>query len=414
MKKGYGGLAHRPKAGIAMHLPERMKTLSAPGVFTVLAEKKRELAARGVDVIDLSVGSPDNAPPPHVVEVMRRGLDEENCFRYAIADLPELRAAAAQWYLRRFGVRLDPSAEITSLLGSQDGLGHISLAMADPGDVILAPDPGYPVFHAGPTLAGAALCPMPQKKENGYVIDFGDIPEHMARKARLMIVSYPNNPTTALAPDGFFDELVEFARDFNIAVLYDNAYSELVFDGRRVGSFLSAQGARDVGVEFNSLSKTYGFAGARVGFALGNAEIIARISTLKSHLDYGIFLPVQRGAIAALTGPQQCVERAREAYQARRDVLCDGLNGAGWRMDKPAGTMFVWARLPDGYGDSTAFVMELAERTGVLVTPGVSFGACGEGHVRMALVQSGERLHEAVARIAKSGILAGAAYAGKV
>jgi LL-diaminopimelate aminotransferase len=387
-----------------MHLPKRMETLSAPGVFTVLAEKKRELLARGADVIDLSVGSPDNAPPAHVVEAMKKGLGEPDCFRYAIADLPELRAAAAAWYMRRYGVRLDPDREIASLLGSQDGLGHISLCMADPGDVILAPDPGYPVFLAGPVLAGAELAPMPQKRGNGYVISLRDIPPETARRARLMIVSYPNNPTTALAPEGFFGELVEFAKAFDIAVLYDNAYSELVFEGGATDSFLSAPGARDVGVEFNSLSKTYGFAGARMGFALGNAEIVGRIAALKSHIDYGAFLPVQRGAIAALTGPQQCVRETREAYRARRDALCGGLREAGWAMDLPKGTMFAWAPLPDGYSDSTAFAMELADRSGVLVTPGVSFGACGEGHVRMALVQPVERMREAVRRIRDSGM----------
>lgn len=390
-----------------MHLPKRMAALSAPGVFTTLAEKKRELLERGMDVIDLSVGSPDNAPAPHVLDAMKKGLEEPGCFRYAVTDLPELRQATAAWYLKRYGVKLDPERQIVSLLGSQDGLGHIALAMADPGDVILAPDPGYPVFHAGPELAGAEICPMPQRRERGFVIDFKDIPEDAARIAKLMIVSYPNNPTTALAPKGFFGELVEFAKSFGIPVLYDNAYSELVFDGRTAGSFLSEPGASNVGVEFNSLSKTYGFAGARMGFALGNAEIVERISVLKSHIDYGAFLPVQRGAIAALTGPQECVQQAREAYQDRRDVLCDGLNSIGWRMDKPAGTMFVWAPIPEGFTDSTAFVMELADRTGVLVTPGVSFGACGEGYVRVALVQSLARMKEAVERI-------GAAYAWKV
>lgn len=387
-----------------MHLPKRMEALSAPGVFTVLADKKKELIARGVDVIDLSVGSPDNAPPPHVAEAMCKGLEEQDCFRYAIGDLPELRQAAADWYRRRFGVALDPEREIASLLGSQDGLGHISLCMADPGDVILAPDPGYPVFHAGPAVAGAELVTVPQRRENGYVMDLAVIPAEAARRARLLIVSYPNNPTAALAPKGFLGQLVEFAKSFGLAVLYDNAYSELVFDGNTAGSFLAEPGARDVGVEFNSLSKTYGFAGARMGFALGNAEIIARIAALKSHLDYGAFLPVQRGAIAALTGPQECVAETRASYQTRRDILCDGLNGAGWPVEKPKATMFVWAALPGGRSDSTAFAMELADRTGVLVTPGISFGKCGEGHVRMALVQSASRMAEAVRRIGASGI----------
>ena len=387
-----------------MHWSRRMEALSAPGVFSMLLQIKTELTARGVDVIDLSVGSPDNGPAPHVVEAMHRALNEPDAFRYAISDLPELTAAVARWYARRFGVALAPQ-EITSLLGSQEGLGHISLCLADPGDVILAPDPGYPVFHAGPELAEAELYPVPQRREHGYVMDLRDIPTDVARRARLLIVSYPNNPTTVLAPERFYYDLVDFARQFDVTVLYDNAYCELVFDGRKVGSFLSVPGAKELGVEFNSLSKTYGYAGARLGFALGNAELVARIATLKSHLDYGAFLPVQRGAIAALDGPQDSVEAARSAYERRRDVLCDGLIAAGWTMDKPAGTMFVWAPLPGDAADSMAFVRELAERTGVLVTPGVSFGSFGEGHVRMALVQAEDRLAEAVKRIQTCGIL---------
>ena len=388
-----------------MRWARRMEALSAPGVFTVLREKKLELLALGMDVIDLSVGSPDNAPALHVVEAMKQSLDDPGSFQYAINDLPELRAAAARWYARRFGVQLDPAAEITSLLGSQDGLGHICLTLADPGDVILVPDPGYPVFHAGPRLAEAEIYPLPQRRERGYVVDLRDIPSDVARRAKLMIVSYPNNPTTALAPEGFFGELVEFAKNYDVAVLYDNAYCELVFDGRKVGSFLSCPGARDVGVEFNSLSKTYGFAGARVGFALGNADMVSRLATLKSHLDYGVFLPVQRGAIAALDGCQDCVEHTRAAYESRRNTLCVGLNSAGWKMEKPKATMFVWAAIPQKFTDSMAFVMELAERSGVLVTPGSSFGAFGEGHVRMALVQNNERMAQAIQRIKECGIL---------
>lgn len=388
-----------------MQWAQRMTPLTAPGVFTILKNKKDELYARGVDVIDLSVGSPDNAPPDFVVQEMKRALDDPACFQYAISDLPELRQAAANWYARRFGVTLDPQREITSLLGSQEGLGHISLAIVNAGDVVLAPNPGYPVFHAGPQLAQADLVTVPMRAENGYALDLRDIPSDVARRAKLFIVSYPNNPTTALAPEGFFAQLVEFAKSFDVPVLYDNAYCELVYDGARVGSFLATPGARDVGVEFNSLSKTYGFAGGRCGFALGNAEMIARLSALKSHLDYGMFLPVQRGAIAALEGSQDCVARTRDAYQARRDVLCDGCNAIGWKMNRPRATMFVWAQIPKGFADSMAFTMELADRSGVLVTPGVSFGTFGEGHVRMALVQNPERMAQAVTRIRQCGIL---------
>ncbi len=388
-----------------MQWAKRMEPLTAPGVFTVLKNKKIELHAQGMDVIDLSVGSPDNAPPDFVVEEMKRALDDPACFQYAISDLPQLRAAAARWYARRFGVALNPDSEITSLLGSQEGLGHISLALVNPGDVVLAPNPGYPVFHAGPQLAQAELVTVPMRAERGFGMDLRDIPTDTARRAKLFIVSYPNNPTTAMAPEGFHAELVEFAKTFDVPILYDNAYCELVYDGGRADSFLATPGAKDVGVEFNSLSKTYGFAGGRCGFALGNADMIAKLSALKSHLDYGMFLPVQRGAIAALDGCQDCVERTREVYRARRDVLCDGLSGIGWPVARPSATMFVWAALPRGFSDSTAFAMELADRSGVLVTPGVSFGSFGEGHVRMALVQSTERMAQAVTRIKECGIL---------
>ncbi len=387
-----------------MHCSKRMERLSAPGLFAMLLQIKRELADRGTDVIDLSVGSPDNGPAPHVVEEMTRALQEPGAFRYTISDLPELKAAVAHWYQRRFGVELAPE-EITSLLGSQEGLGHIGLCLVDPGDVILAPDPGYPVFHTGAEVADGSLYLVPQRRENGYVMDLRDIPEDVARRAKLLIVSYPNNPTAALAPESFYHDLVAFARQYDVAVLHDNAYCELVFDGRRTGSFLQVPGARKVGVEFNSLSKTYGFAGARMGFAMGNREIVDRIATLKSHLDYGAFLPVQRGAIAALTGPQDSVDRVRQTYERRRDLLCDGLKAAGWTMDKPAATMFVWAPVPGRYTTTMEFVRDLVERSGVLVSPGDSFGPGGEGYVRMALVQPEDRLAVAVQRVAACGIL---------
>lgn len=246
---------------------------------------------------------------------------------------------------------------------------------------------------------------MPQRKENGYIIDVKEIPEEVAQKARLMVISYPNNPTTVMAPDSFYEEVIAFAKKYDIIVLHDNAYSELVFDGKTCGSFLRFPGAKEVGVEFNSLSKTYGLAGARIGFCVGNEAVVSRLRTLKSNMDYGMFLPIQQAAIAAITGDQACVETTRKAYERRRDALCDAMTQAGWKMDKPEATMFVWARIPEGFSDSTAFAMELVEKAGVLVTPGSAFGPSGEGYVRLALVQDEDVLMRAAKLVKESGIL---------
>lgn len=378
-----------------------------PGIFSVLADLKREALQNGRSVIDLSVGTPNIPPARHITEALAESARDGKNYVYAIGDTSELQNAAAAWYERRYGVRIDPETEISSLLGSQDGLSHIALTIVDPGDLVLVPDPGYPVFSDGPSLAGAELYPVQQKRTNGYLMDLGAIPESVARRAKFMVVSYPNNPVTSVAPPSFYKELVAFAKKYDIAVVHDNAYSELVFEGGPCGSFLSYEGAKDVGVEFNSLSKTYGMAGARVGFALGNEKMIGMLKALKSNLDYGMFLPVQKAAVAALTGPQDCVERTRLAYKSRRDVLVDGLNDAGWAVEKPMATMFVWARIPAPFTDSAAFTRELFAKTGVLVTPGRAFGPSGEGHVRMALVQDESSMRDAVRRVAESGILNG-------
>ncbi|NMA26041.1 MAG: aminotransferase class I/II-fold pyridoxal phosphate-dependent enzyme, partial [Clostridiales bacterium] len=270
---------------------------------------------------------------------------------------------------------------------------------------VLVQDPGYPIFSDGPVLAGAELYKMPQKAENGWLVDLNAVPKDVAERAKFMVVSYPNNPVTILAPPSFYRDLVAFAKKYDIIVLHDNAYSELVFDGRTCGSFLEYEGAKDVGVEFNSLSKTYGLAGARIGFAVGNPQVISMLKTLKSNLDYGMFLPVQKAAVAAITGPQDCVAETRRAYEARRNVLVEGLRDAGWPMEKPPATMFVWAKLPGKYQNSEEFTKELLGRSGVLVTPGSAFGREGEGYVRLALVQDEETLLDAVRLIDESGIL---------
>ncbi|MBE0600241.1 MAG: aminotransferase class I/II-fold pyridoxal phosphate-dependent enzyme, partial [Firmicutes bacterium] len=331
---------------------------------------------------------------------------QDTCkYAYAIDDSKRLQTAVAQWYRQRYGVALDPDTEITSLLGSQDGLAHIAFTVIDEGDTILIPDPSYPIFKDGPVLAGAKPYGMPQKKENGYRIDVGAIPESVARRAKMMIVSYPNNPTASIAPDSLYRDIIAFAKQYQIIVVHDNSYSELTFDGARCGSFLRFPGAREVGVEFNSLSKTYGLAGARIGFAVGNPAVIGMLKTLKSNIDYGMFFPLQDAAIAAILGPQDCVDNTRAEYQARRDLLADGLSGLGWEIHHSPATMFLWARLPQGYTDSVAFTRTLFDQSGVLMTPGTAFGAEGEGHVRIALVADRDALRQAIRMIDQSGIL---------
>lgn len=374
------------------------------GVFSRLAVMRKNRLAQGKEVYDLSIGAPNIPPTKRIMEVMAEAVMKPSNYVYAINDTQQLLEAVAQWYKRRYDVELNSETEICSLLGSQDGLSHIALSILDPGDVMLVPDPCYPIFADGPRIAGAELYYMPLQKENDYVIQLQDIPEEIARKAKFMLVSYPNNPTAAMAPESFYHEVVAFAKKYDIIVLHDNAYSELVFDGQSCGSFLSIPGAMEVGVEFNSLSKTYGLAGARIGFCVGNKEVVGMLKTLKSNMDYGMFLPIQAAAVEALTGNQAVVAETRAAYEHRRDVLCDGLIEAGWHMEKPAGTMFVWAPIPDSYQDSESFVADLLDKTGVLVTPGSAFGPSGEGYVRMALVQSEDTMKKIVEAVAASGI----------
>lgn len=375
------------------------------GIFSKLAEVKKKKTEAGEEVIDLSIGAPNIPPAKHITDALCEAAADPKNYVYAISDTRELLEAVSGWYMRRYGVSLDAQTEICSLLGSQEGLAHIAMTVADEGDIVLVPDPCYPVFGDGPQLAGANLYYMPQKKENNYIIDLKEIPEEVARKAKLMVVSYPNNPTTAMAPDSFYKELIAFAKKYDIIVLHDNAYSDLVFDGAACGSFLRFEGAKEVGVEFNSLSKTYGLAGARIGFCLGNKDVVSHLKLLKSNMDYGMFLPIQKAAVAAITGPQECVKTTRQAYEIRRNILCDGFTSIGWKMDRPAGTMFVWAAIPENYSSSEEFVLDLVEKAGVMVTPGSAFGPSGEGFVRLALVQDREMLNKAIQAVKESGIL---------
>ena len=374
------------------------------GIFVQLAAIKAERLKKGREVIDFSIGAPNIPPSKQIIDVMLSETAKPENHVYAIQDHPQLLDTVAAWYARRYGVTLDPGSEIVSLAGSQEGFTDIPMAVVDPGDIVLVPDPCYPAFVDGPKLAGAQIFYMPMTPENGYIIDLDVIPEDIARKASLIIVNYPNNPTAAVAPPEFYHKLIAFARRYEICVLADNAYSDLVFDGRYGGSFLEYEGAREVGVEINSLSKTYGLAGARIGFCMGDRELIARIKKIKSG-DYGMFIPFQLAAAAAISGDQSAVAATREAYQSRRDVLCREFFKIGWEIPKSRATMFAWAPLPAGYTDSAEFCKQLLARSGVLLTPGASFGPAGEGHVRIALVRSEEEMCRAARLIRESGIL---------
>ena len=389
-----------------MKSAERMKYFR-PSVFSRLDEEKRRLQEKGEKIIDFSIGSPDIAPAPHIMEALLKAAEDPANYRYAIHDLPRLQQAITDWYRRRYGVELDPCSEVITLQGSQEALANIALTLCDPGDIVLVPDPYYPIFAQGPKLAGADVRFMPMKEENDFLIRFDEIDEEVAKKVVLMIVSYPNNPTGAVADDRFYTELIAFAKRWDIAVLHDNAYSELVFDGKRGKSFLSYPGAKDVGVELNSFSKTYGMAGARLGVCVGNRELIAGYHRLKSNMDYGIFLPVQQAGIAALEADQNCVETTRKAYEHRRDLLVRRFGEAGWAIRPSAATMFVWARIPDAFADSEQFALSLLAECGIVVTPGTEFGAEGRRHVRIALVISDEQIEEAAQRLARSCLFSG-------
>lgn len=386
-----------------LNVAQRMEEFQ-PGIFNVLDERRQQRLAQGLPVYNLSIGTPDFLPDPHVVQALAQAASQPANYRYSLTELPELVEAVQRWYLRRYGVELEPE-ELMSIYGSQEGLTHIGWALCDPGDVVLVPDPGYPIFEMGPALCGAEIVHYPLKEENGYLPDLDGIEPELADQAKMMVVSYPANPVCVTAPDEFYHKLIAFAKAHNIIILHDNAYSDIIFDGRVGKSFLAYQGAKEVGVEYNSLSKTYNLTGARISFVLGNRQIIQTFRRLRSQIDYGIFLPVQYAAIAALNGPQDSVTRNRAEYQARRDALCGGLRSIGWDVPDSQGSMFVWAPLPKGYHNSVDFCFELLERSGLLCTPGSAFGQLGEGHVRFALVQPVPVMQEIVSAVAKSGML---------
>lgn len=378
----------------------RMQGMSS-AIFTQVDDMRKKAAAAGKDVITLSIGSPDMAPAPHIIDALKRGVADPKNYGYALSKgMPAFLQAVADWYRTKFGVSLDPASEVHSLIGSQEGLAHIALCYVNPGEVVLVPDPGYPIYFAGPLAANAELYTMPLRPENAYLPDLDAIPANVLAKARMMILNYPNNPLAATATADFFNKVVAFAKKHNILVCHDFAYSELVFDGYRAPSFLSVPGAKEVGIEFHSMSKSFSMAGCRVGFVVGNAQAIELLGRIKSNFDYGIFFPLQQSAIAALTGPQDCTAATAAEYQRRRDIIVDGFNAMGWQVPRPKASMYVWAPVPTKQ-TSFDFAAAMIEHAGVAVVPGVGFGPCGEGYVRVALVQPVDRLQQAVERITK-------------
>lgn len=374
-------------------------------VFFEMNELKRHLLAEGKEVIDLGIGSPDLPPPTHVIETLREAVTDPKIYGYPTSEGSLFfREAVATWYKNRFGVQLDPESECMSLMGSQDGLSHLAMALVDPGDYVLVPDPGYPIYEVSIHLANGVPYLMPLTEANDYLPDFSKIPVDVAKKAKFMILNYPNNPVTAVADHKFYEKAVVFAKQYDIAILSDIAYSELAFDGYRPMSIMEVEGARDVSVEFHSLSKSFNMAGCRLGYAVGNREILHALGVVKSNIDYGVFTAVQKAGAAALLGDPSHTAVMSATYESRRDVLLDGLARIGWQIQKPKATMFIWAKIPFEMS-SKDFSRELLRQTGVAVVPGSGFGELGEGYVRMALVQPEDKLLEVVQRIEESRFL---------
>ena len=388
-----------------MRCAEKLNKLP-PYLFGAINALKQEAYAKKLDVIDLGMGNPDMATPGHIVERLCDTVrNHPRTHRYPQAKgMPKFRESVADWYWKRFKVTLDPESEVLALIGSKEGVGHMCMAYLNSGDLALVPNPGYPIYRNGVILAGGEVYDMPILPEKNYLPDLKKIPPRIAKRAKLMFLNYPNNPTTAVVEDlSFFKEVVAFARKYDIVVCHDFAYSELTFDGYKPPSFLETPGAKDVGVEFHTFSKTYNMAGWRLGFCVGNKEILRPLEKLKSYLDYGVFTPIQLSGVLALSGSQKCVQEIVAEYERRRDKFVDGLNRIGWQMGKPKATMYLWAKLPEKFErmSSLQFAELLIERTGIAVAPGVGFGSYGEGFVRMALVTHYDRFHDALLRLKK-------------
>ena len=386
-----------------MQASQRLDRFGAE-VFASLNNKLLALKAQGKTIYNMSVGTPDFKPYDHVVEALTQAAQDPEMWKYALRDLPELKQAVCDYYERRFGVSGITPSMVQSCNGTQEGVGHLGLALLDPGDTILVPDPCYPVFEAGAKIADAKLEYYPLVAEHNYLPYVAGIDPEVADRAKYMIVSLPANPVGSVGTPEIYEEIITFEREQDLLIVHDNAYSDIVFDGEPGGSFLQYPGALEVGVEFFSLSKSFNVTGARIGFLVGREDVVSAFAKLRSQIDFGMFFPIQKAAIACLNGPRDEVEAQRLKYQERRDALCDGLEGLGWERPNAHGSMFVWAKLPGGRTDSMAFCEELMEKAGVVVTPGASFGPSGEGHVRMALVLPPDQIALAVEAIREAGL----------
>ncbi len=386
-----------------MQASQRLDRFGAE-VFASLNNKLLALKAQGKTIYNMSVGTPDFKPYDHVVEALTQAAQDPEMWKYALRDLPELKQAVCDYYERRFGVSGITPSMVQSCNGTQEGVGHLGLALLDPGDTILVPDPCYPVFEAGAKIADAKLEYYPLVAEHNYLPYVAGIDPEVADRAKYMIVSLPANPVGSVGTPEVYEEIIAFAREHDLLIVHDNAYSDIVFDGDPGGSFLQYPGAIEVGVEFFSLSKSFNVTGARIGFLVGREDVVSAFAKLRSQIDFGMFFPIQKAAIACLNGPRDEVEAQRLKYQERRDALCDGLEDLGWERPNAHGSMFVWAKLPGGRTDSMAFCEELMEKAGVVVTPGASFGPSGEGHVRMALVLPPDQIALAVEAIREAGL----------
>jgi len=372
-----------------------------PYLFARIEKKIEAARQQGLDVINLGIGDPDQPTPQHIIAALVQASSDPANHQYpSSVGMLRYREAVARWYQSRFGVELDPAKEVVSLLGSKEGIAHISMAYLDPGDVNLVPDPGYPVYGIGTQLAGGTPYIMPLKEENGYLPVLEDIPEQAARQAKLMFINYPNNPTGAAANPEFYRKVVEFARSYDILVCHDAAYSEIYYDGCQAPSFLQIPGAKEVGVEFHSLSKTYNMTGWRIGWMAGNQEAVEVMGRFKSNVDSGVFQAVQYAGIAALEGPQDCVEELRKMYQERRDAAVEGMRQLGWSFQAPQGGFYMWVKVPPGY-TSAEFCEYVLEKAQVVITPGNGYGQYGEGYFRIALTVDTSRIIEALQRIQK-------------
>ncbi|NAS88628.1 LL-diaminopimelate aminotransferase [ANME-1 cluster archaeon AG-394-G21] len=370
-----------------------------PYLFAEIDERKRETEKKGVDIIDFGIGDPDLPTPPHIVEAVCNAAKDPSNHRYpSYEGMLSFREAVATWYKQRKHIKLDAEDEVLTLIGSKEGIAHSAFAFLNPGDIAIVPDPAYPVYNNAAIMANSTPYSVPLTEAHGFKPDLECIDKGIARRAKIMFLNYPNNPTAATAEKSFFKEVVDFAHDYEILILHDNPYSELTFDDYEAPSFLAVDSARDVGVEFGSLSKTYNMTGWRIGFVVGNSEIINGLKLVKTNVDSGAFQAVQMAGIAALTGPQDCVKQNVAIYKRRRDLLADGLRSSGIELEMPKATFYIWAKVPSGFS-SIQFSMFLLERTGVVVTPGIGFGEVGEGFVRFSLCVREERIIEACKRI---------------